>query len=758
VIRVEKLDRSYRARFAFEQDALARMDHPGIARLYDAGETGGRAWFAMEYVPGRPITAFCDEHQLDVAARLRLFLAVCDAVDHAHMRGILHRDLTPGNVLVREVDGRVAAKVIDFGLAQPSDPSRIRATLHEPVGLLVGTLQYMSPEQALRGGKDLDVRTDVYALGVLLHELMTGLLPVDVRAVAAAGFAALPTLWQGPPPRPMSTVVAAAADAAALATARATSPRRLAAALRGDLDVVVGAAIERDRLRRYASVRDFARDVARVLAREPIEARPPSPLRRARLFVQRHATAAAVVATALAAGVLLLAQTVELARERARLAEAELLANDPLTVVGLLESRRVLRGDRGGAAAIAAWLAQARPILDRAALHRARAAAGATQAAAFADKTLPELAAAVASAVEWRADLEWLEAFEVEHEARWAEVRAAVKADPRYDGLDLRPQFGLHPLLCDPVTNLHEFLLVDARRRRGLGAALPAPTRGASGELVLPLDHEPVLVLLPGGEFEMGTPEAQVPGVDGEEAGIERPAHRVRVPAFFIGKHEVTIPQHGEPADALGRWDADLFAAEQRRLRAANVKVDDAVTRRVELAPLPIGNVNWHDAARVAARLGARLPTESEWEYAARGGTKGAWSCAADEATVRTAANLIDCLGADDRVPVTTTPRLDFFGSDGVGPPAPIGSFAANPFGLHDVHGNLSEWCAGPPYDYATGAIEAPAARTLRGGSHAAPIQRSRSAARAHANAAYAANDVGYRLARDVESSVPAPR
>ncbi|MFN9444020.1 MAG: serine/threonine-protein kinase [Planctomycetota bacterium] len=398
VIRVEKLDRSYRARFAFEQDALARMDHPGIARLYDAGETDGRAWFAMEYVPGRPITAFCDEHQLDVAARLRLFLAVCDAVDHAHMRGILHRDLKPANVLVREVDGRVAAKVIDFGLAQPSDPSRIRATLHEPVGLLVGTVQYMSPEQALRGGKDLDVRTDVYALGVLLHELLTGLLPVDVRAVAAAGFAALPTLWQGPPPRRMSARAGDDPAAAIRAAARGTTPRRLAATLRGELDVVVGAAIERDRARRYASVRDLARDVARVLARRPIEARPPSPLRRLALWTQRHAAAVAVVGTFGAAAAVVGVQAVANDRAERRLASAALLAADPLTASGLLQQLATLRGDRDGAARLTAWLAQAEALLARAEEHRQRAAAGDARSGTFVAAGLGELAAAVATA------------------------------------------------------------------------------------------------------------------------------------------------------------------------------------------------------------------------------------------------------------------------------------------------------------------------------------------------------------------------
>ncbi|MFN9703866.1 MAG: SUMF1/EgtB/PvdO family nonheme iron enzyme, partial [Planctomycetota bacterium] len=602
-----------------------------------------------------------------------------------------------------------------------------------------------------------------YALGVLLHELLTGLLPVDVRAVAAAGFAALPTLWQGPPPRPMSTVVAAAADAAALAAARATSARRLAAALRGDLDVVVGAAIERDRLRRYPSVRDFARDVARVLAREPIEARPPSPLRRARLFVQRHATAAAVTATALAAGALLLAQTVGLARERARLAEAALLANDPLTVAGLLESRRALRGDREGAAAIDAWLAQAQPILDRAALHRARAAAGATQAAAFVGKALPELEAAVARAVAWRADLQWLAAFEVEHAALWATVRAEVLAEPRYGGLDLRPQFGLLPLGCDPVSKLQEFQLVNPSRR-ALPASARCIRREVDGTLAMATDMDPVLVLLPGGEFTMGTPKGVGPDNEGVDetfdvVELERPTQPgTKVAACFVGKFEVTSAQYeAVTGEAPAFWDVDTFRAAQEEVRQRQEQGLESGTdgnkRALELAAshgMPVDSVTWEEATAMAARLGARLPTEAEWEYAARGGTTTACSCAATERELRSHANLIDCTEDVMVQGLVKEPRIDFTASDGVGPPAPVGCFARNPFGLYDVHGNVQEWCAGAPHAYGKSISSDPKSRLVRGGSYQSALQVSRSAARQEARAGAAARDLGLRLARDV--------
>ena len=772
VIRAEKLDRSYRARFAFEQDVLARMDHPAVARLLDAGESDGRAWFAMEYVPGRPLTAYCREHRLGITARLRLFLAVCDGVHHAHMRGVLHRDLKPANVLVRELDGQPAPKVIDFGLALPTDPSRIRATLHEPLGQISGTVAYMSPEQALRAGEDLDVRADVYALGVMLYELLCGQLPVDVRVVEQAGLAALARLWEGPETAPPSARVRAAvpADAAAVAAERETTPRRLAAALRGDLDVVCATAIARDRQRRYASVRDFARDIGRVLDGKPIEARPPSLGYVLKAWCKRHRAAAAAAAVAAVAAVVVVAQTLaharaqeRLAQEREQLAQEALLANDALAAAGLLAARAGLRGDRGGAAAIDAWLAQAQPILGRAAVHRARAQGGAPASQAFVADALPQLDAAVVAAVRWRADLEWLAALESELAAPWARVRAEVRADPRYAGLDLPPQFGLRPLGRDPGSGLFEFQLVDPSRR-ALPPAAREIARGPDGALVMAADMDPVLVLLPGGAFTMGTlagPVAENAGLDESLniVALERPAQTgTRVAAFFVGKFEVTAAQHAAvTGESPAFWGVAMFREAQEAVRQrqeqgmeSGAEGHNRALERAATHGMPVDSVTWEEASAMAARLGARLPMEAEWEYAARGGTSSAWSCAPTEAEIRRHANLADCKDKDIVLRVTDEPMLDFTASDGVGPPAPVGCFAANPFGLHDVHGNVQEWCAEPLRPYGEAAVGDPKSRVVRGGSHQSAIQVSRSAARQEARAGAAAQDLGFRLARDV--------
>ncbi|MFT7536240.1 MAG: serine/threonine protein kinase, partial [Hyphomicrobiaceae bacterium] len=201
VIRTNLLDDTYRSRFAMEQRALACMDHPNVARLLDAGDDEGRSWFAMEYVPGQPLSDYCRDHRLSLKQRLHLFGQICDGVQHAHMKGILHRDIKPGNIMVREVDARPVAKIIDFGLAQPVDPLQIRASLHEAMRQIVGTLVYMSPEQAARKEGDLDTRTDVYSLGVVLYEMLTGELPLNMESIEREGIGAFAVLLRDHTPK-----------------------------------------------------------------------------------------------------------------------------------------------------------------------------------------------------------------------------------------------------------------------------------------------------------------------------------------------------------------------------------------------------------------------------------------------------------------------------------------------------------------------------------------------------------------------------
>jgi non-specific serine/threonine protein kinase/serine/threonine-protein kinase len=303
------------ARFASERQALAMLEHPGIARVYDAGATdAGRPYFVMEYVPGQLITDYCDARRLTLRQRLGLFEQVCHAVQHAHYKGILHRDLKPSNILVTEIDGQPQPKVIDFGVAKAmQEPGAASLVTRE--GQLVGTPVYMSPEQA--AGDDLDTRSDVYALGCVLYELLTGVLPFESEDSAAQRVT--------DPLRPSHRFSTLGARSTTVAAARNVDLRALQKSLRGELDLIVMKAIDRDRARRYDTAAALADDVRRHLAHEPIAARPPTLAYQARKFVRRRRIlvgASLVVSVAILAGGVL--ATVGLVRARRALAREAL--------------------------------------------------------------------------------------------------------------------------------------------------------------------------------------------------------------------------------------------------------------------------------------------------------------------------------------------------------------------------------------------------------------------------------------------------
>jgi serine/threonine protein kinase len=265
-------------RFEAERQALALMDHTCIAKVFDAGTTThGRPYFVMELVKGVPFSKYCDQLNLPIRERLKLFIPVCQAIQHAHQKGIIHRDIKPNNVLVCMQDGKPVPKIIDFGLAKATSQQLTEASLYTEVGQVMGTLEYMSPEQAELSALDIDTRADVYALGVMLYELVTGTTPLDRRRLKqAALMEVLRLIKEQEPPRPSTRLSESKGSLSSIAAQRHTEPARLTREVRGELDWIVMKCLEKDRTRRYETANGLARDLERYLADEPVEACPPS--------------------------------------------------------------------------------------------------------------------------------------------------------------------------------------------------------------------------------------------------------------------------------------------------------------------------------------------------------------------------------------------------------------------------------------------------------------------------------------------------
>jgi serine/threonine protein kinase len=345
------------ARFEVERQALALMDHPNIARVLDAGTTAaGRPYFVMELVKGVPITDYCDQNRLDPKQRLELFLPVCQAIQHAHQKGVIHRDVKPSNILVTLHDGKPVPKVIDFGIGRAIDQRLTERTLFTQFGAIIGTPEYMSPEQAGMGGLDVDTRSDIYSLGVLLYELLTGSTPLRRETLRQAAFnEMLRRIKEEEPPKP-STRIQTTEELPSIAASRHTEPVQLAKLVRGELDWIVMKCLEKDRTRRYEAPSGLARDLDCYLHDEPVEAGPPSASYKLKKYALKHR---AGLATAVAfASVLLLATATSIwlaysatrARNEARIAselskinEAKAKEQEFLAEKSAAESRAVLR-------------------------------------------------------------------------------------------------------------------------------------------------------------------------------------------------------------------------------------------------------------------------------------------------------------------------------------------------------------------------------------------------------------------------------
>jgi serine/threonine protein kinase len=343
------------ARFEAERQALSLMDHPNIAKVLDAGTTdSGRPYFVMELVKGQPITQYCDEHQFTPRQRLELLLPVCQAIQHAHQKGIIHRDIKPTNILVAEYDQKAVPKVIDFGVAKATSQALTEKTMFTGLGQIVGTLEYMSPEQAKVNQLDIDTRSDIYSLGVLLYELLTGSTPFDKERLRSAGWDEMLRIIREEEPSKPSTKLSESKDSlASISVQRHTEPAKLTRLVRGELDWIVMKALEKDRARRYETATGLANDIQRYLQDEPVLACPPSAAYRFRKFARRNKTTlatTAAVALALIAGIVGTTwQAIQATRERDRAVAAEGLARRRLES----EQRERQRAEGAEAQAIA---------------------------------------------------------------------------------------------------------------------------------------------------------------------------------------------------------------------------------------------------------------------------------------------------------------------------------------------------------------------------------------------------------------------
>jgi len=659
LLRTDQTSESAIERFRREAEVLARLSHAGIARVYEVGASdlgaGPQPWFAMEYVEGQSLVAHVAAKGLDRSSRVRLVVDLARAVAHAHAAGVVHRDLKPDNILVRPTGEAV---ILDFGVARSSDDTSDLTRLTS-TGQVIGTLSYMAPEQAR--GSVVGAAADQYALGTILYELLVGHLPLDVRG------------------RPLHDALRVIADG------QATRISKFDPSLAGDLEAVVTTALADEPNRRYSAVSEFAEDLERWLDGRPVLARRTSALDTLARSVRRRplltlGLAATLTLLAVAATVTLQSRAMRAYSERV----AGVFADRALLTELEREAVALWPADSSRAAALGRWLERASALLDRAEQHRRWRAMWTEQRGRAAPdewlrQQLDELLTGVAKLAGAEGPVAQVQArysrastlydeTVTQRRGAWREAAERVTIDPRFAGWSLQPLEGLVPLGPDPSSGLEEF----AARLTG-----EVPVRGADGGAIRPRSGDAiVLVLVPGGDHWIGGQTQDPEGINyivdfAAEGSHFGPPRAVSLDPYLIGKFEVTQDQwlrmHGRNPSYYEPGHT-----------SHGVTVDD-------LHPLDL--VTYSDLAATLPKFGLWLPTEAQWEVAARGGSEHGFVLGPTPDALVGFANTDSNTEYEVLSPYPLRP-------DGYFMHWPVGSGVGNAFGLHDVLGNVSEICA----------------------------------------------------------------